>query len=343
MSLGSIISNIMRKSVSIKEVAELAGVSTATVSNVYSGKKPVNEDLAQKVRDAGEKLGYKVNRIASQLRSGKNNIIGVLVPDLSDWFFTSIITKLESLAQSSGYEIIVANSNDNENTEQGRLNTLLSWQPAGLVIIPCTDSIPSQLFADEYIPPFVIADRVCDMNASDTVVIDNHEAGLMAAKHLADLGHRKCLLAATDLKLFPIRERCKGALDTFKSIGGSAEIVELGSKPFKGADILTNWLKRDDKPTAIIATNGMTTLAVLASLARLKINIPNQISVVGFDDYLWMSTRQIPLTAVSQPISDISSSVWDCLSARMAGEEFARKKIVLSCTLEIRQSTCPID
>ena len=110
---------MMRKSVSIKAVAELAGVSTATVSNVYSGKKPVNQDLAKRVRDAGDKLGYKVNRIASQLRSGKNNIIGVLVPDLSDQFFTSIITKLERLAQSSGYEIIVANSNDNEKLKKG--------------------------------------------------------------------------------------------------------------------------------------------------------------------------------------------------------------------------------
>ena len=334
---------MMRKSVSIKAVAELAGVSTATVSNVYSGKKPVNQDLAKRVRDAGDKLGYKVNRMASQLRSGKNNIIGVLVPDLSDQFFTSIITKLERLAQSSGYEIIVANSNDNEKTEKGRLNTLLSWQPAGLVIIPCTDAIPSQLFEDGYIPPFVIADRVCDMNVSDTVVIDNQEAGSIAAKHLADLGHRQLLLAATDLRLFPIRERCKGAKDTFTSIGGSAEIVELGSKPFKGSDILTDWLDRDNKPTAIIATNGMTTLAVLASLAALKIDIPDQISVVGFDDYLWMSTRKIPLTAVKQPISDIANSLWECLSARMAGEEFARKKIVLSCTLEIRDSTSLLD
>lgn len=333
----------MRKSVSIKAVAELAGVSTATVSNVYSGKKSVNEDLTKRVRDAGDKLGYKVNRIASQLRSGKNNIIGVLVPDLSDPFFTSIITKLEGLAQSSGYEIIVANSNDNEETERGRLNTLLSWQLAGLVVIPCTDSIPSQLFEDGYIPPFVIADRVCDMNVSDTVVIDNQEAGSFAAQHLADLGHRQLLLAATDLRFFPIRERCRGAKDTFTRIGGSVKIIELGSNPIKGSHTLTDFLDGDYKPTAIMATNGMTTLAVLASLADLNIDIPNQISLVGFDDYLWMSTRKIPLTAVSQPISDIANSVWDCLRARMAGEEFARKKIVLSCTLEIRNSTCVLD
>lgn len=330
----------MQESVSIKKVAELAGVSTATVSNVYSGKKPVNENLAKRVRDAGNKLGYKVNRIASQLRSGKNNIIGVLVPDLSDPFFTSIITKLEELAQSSGYEIIVANSNDNEKTEQGRLDALLSWQPAGLVIIPCTDIIPSQLRGEFSVPPFVVVDRVSDMNVSDTVVIDNREAGAIAANHLVELGHRNLLLAASNLNIYPIRERCAGAQETATRCGTTANIVELGSKPFRGADILSSWLDCDNSPTAIIATNGMTTLAILACLARRKIDIPKQISVVGFDDYLWMSARQTALTAVSQPTSDIAHSAWECLSARMEGEKFARKKIVLSCTLIVRDSTC---
>jgi len=342
MIYGVLFFNIMRETVSIKEVARLAGVSTATVSNVYSGKKPVNDDLVERVREAGNKLGYKINRIASQLRSGKNNIVGVLVPDLSDPFFTSIITKLEELAQQSGYEIIVANSNDNKITERGRLDALLSLQPAGLVIIPCTDIIPSQLLSNGYVPPFVVTDRVFDQNITDTVMIDNKEAGAMAASHLADLGHRYLLLAASDLNIFPIRERCAGAQNSIAELGASADIIELGSKPFIGADILSNWLDRDTRPTAIIATNGMTTLAVLTCLARRKIDIPQQISVVGFDDYLWMSARQTALTAISQPTSNIANSAWECLQARMTGKDFARKKIVLSCTLVIRDSTCPL-
>lgn len=334
----------MRESVSIKKVAELAGVSTATVSNVYSGKKPVNEDLVKRVREAGTTLGYKVNRIASQLRSGKNNIVGVLVPDLSDPFFTSIITTLEELAQLSGYEIIVANSNDNQKTEQGRLETLLSWRPAGLVIMPCSDLIPTQLLGQGSLPPFVVVDRVADKNISDTVVIDNKEAGAIAANHLAQLGHRKLLLAASDLNIFPIRKRCSGAQESVAKFGGTAESVALGSNPFRGAEILASRLDRDDCdcPTAIIATNGMTTLAVLACLARRKVDIPHQISIVGFDDYLWMSARQTALTAVCQPTSDIASSAWECLKARMDGDQSARKKIVLSCTLIIRDSTCSL-
>ncbi len=319
----------------------MAGVSTATVSNVYSGKKAVNEKLAKRVRDTGDKLGYKVNRLASQLRSGKNNIIGVLVPDLADPFFISIITKLEELAQSSGYEIIVANSNDNEKTEQGRLDALLSWQPAGLIIIPCTDVIPSQLRSKRSLPPFVVADRVFDMNISDSVTIDNREAGTIAAGHLIQLGHRNLLLAASSLNIYPIRERCQGAEETAAQSGATTNTVELGSKPFKGADILSRWLDRDNSPTAIIATNGMTTLAILACLAKHKIEIPAQISIVGFDDYLWMSARQTAITAVSQPNDDIAYAAWECLNARINGSSSARKRIVLSCSLIERDSTCP--
>ncbi len=330
----------MREPVSIKKVAELAGVSTATVSNVYSGKKPVNKELAKRVRDAGNKIGYKVNRIASQLRSGKNNIIGVLVPDLTDPFFTSIITRLERLAQSGGCEILVASSNDDEETEQGRLDALLSWQPAGLIIIPCTDVIPEQLRGEFSVPPFVIVDRVSNMNVSDTVVVDNREAGAIAAAHLLERGHRNLLLAASNLGLYPIRERCTGAEEAASRFDGAAvNIVELGSKPRQGAEILSSWLDGDSSSTAIIATNSMTTLAILLCLAKRKMDIPEQISVVGFDDYLWMSARQTAITAVSQPGDDIAQAAWECLSARIDGNMAARKRIVLSCTLKERDST----
>ena len=110
------------KKVSIKDVAKSAGVSTATVSNVFSGKKPVNAELASKVRSVANDLGYTVNKAASLLRSGRNSVVCMLVPDLSDPFFTSIITEVEHLARSDGYEIIVGNSDDDVDVESGRLN-----------------------------------------------------------------------------------------------------------------------------------------------------------------------------------------------------------------------------
>jgi LacI family transcriptional regulator len=122
---------------SIKEVAALAGVSTATVSNVFSGRKPVNDDLRKSVHAAAEALGYQVDRMASQLRSGRTRVIAVLVPDLTDNFFATIVTSLENRAFDEGYDVIVASSRNEPAVESSRLNALMSLRPAGLIVVPC--------------------------------------------------------------------------------------------------------------------------------------------------------------------------------------------------------------
>ena len=123
------------KRVTIREVAARAGVSTATVSNVFSGSKPVNADLRERVRRAAEELSYQVDRAASQLRSGQARVVGVLVPDLDDVFFTSLVSQLEVLAQKDGYDILVASSRDDLGLEQSRLRTLLDLRPANGFIV----------------------------------------------------------------------------------------------------------------------------------------------------------------------------------------------------------------
>ncbi|MBN8998401.1 MAG: LacI family DNA-binding transcriptional regulator, partial [Rhizobiales bacterium] len=120
------------KPATIKDVAKLAQVSPATVSNVFSGRKPVNDDLKESVQKAAEQLGYQVDRAASQLRSGRTRIIAVLVPDLTDSFFAAVISRLETQAFEDGYDVIVASSHDNPSAEASRLMDLLSWRPAGV-------------------------------------------------------------------------------------------------------------------------------------------------------------------------------------------------------------------
>jgi len=331
-----------RREASIKDVAALAGVSTATVSNVLNGTKPVSTTVAGKVRKAADELGYRINRAASQLRSGKNRVVGVIVPDLSDPFFTSIITELEGLARPGGYEIIVANSNDDVQIEHGRLDALLAWRPAAMVIIPCTDNLPPHIRKEGAEVPMVLADRVADTGVVDTVLIDNIDAGKIAARYLTDIGHRDVLLAPSDLNLAAIRQRCEGAESAIRRVGGRVRKLELGSEPNKGAKTLTHWLERNDAPTAIIAMTDITTLGVLTSMAQRKIDIPNQISIVGFDDYPWMSARRTAITAVRQPIVEIAQAIWERLDARMNGDDQPPQTTVLECSLTIRDSARPI-
>lgn len=327
--------------VSIKEVAKRAGVSTATVSNVFSGKKPVNDDLAERVRKVAKDLGYQVNKAASLLRSGKNSVVAVLVPDLSDPFFTSVIKCLEKLAGSDGYEIIVGSSADDVQIERGRLDALLAWQPAGLVVIPCSDQVPLKL-SEPDAPPFVLADRVADFGGPNTVTIDNFRAGEIAARFLGDNGHKNILIAASNLAHAPIRERLRGAESIAVAFGGRTSRIELGNEPDTGAAILSRWLGRNHLPSAVFATNDMSTLAVLACLAERRIDMPKQVSVVGFDDYPWMKARKHGITVIRQPVEAIARRVWENLSGQIRGVKPASAGDVLECSLVVRDSVVRI-
>lgn len=326
--------------VTIKDVAARAGVSIATVSNVFSGNKPVNADLQARVHKAANALSYQVDRAASQLRSGQAKVVGVLVPDLDDVFFTSLVSQLEVMAQKDGYDIIVASSRDDVGLEQSRLRTLLAWRPSGLIVVPCSDDVPAGLESEIARLPMVFADRVPpDMGLVDTVTINNREAGEIAARHLLALGHRDIVVAASSLGISPIRERLRGAADLVRAtLGTDPIVIELGSNAERGAGAFLHWLERHPRPTAVIALTNVTTLSTLSALARLRIDIPDPVSVVGFDDYPWMSARKTGLTAIRQPIAEIAAAAWERLRLRMCGDASPPLMTVLQTSLQVRDS-----
>ncbi|KAB2851514.1 MAG: LacI family transcriptional regulator [Hyphomicrobiaceae bacterium] len=331
---------MVRKRVTIRDVATKAAVSIATVSNVLTGSKPVNAELQRRVRQAARELSYQVDRAASQLRSGRAKVVGVLVPDLDDVFFTSLVSHIEVMAEKDGYDIIVASSRDDPALERSRLRAMLGWRPSGLIAVPCSDAVPAGLKAEASRLPMVFADRVAPGGSIvDTVAIDNREAGEIAARHLLACGHKKIVLAASSLAISPIRERVRGACELIRAtVGRDPTVVELGSNGERGAHVFVHWLERHPRPTAVIALTNVTTLSTLSALARLRIDMPQAISIIGFDDYPWMSARKTALTAIRQPIGDIASCAWERLRQRMAGERSRLRNIVLQTSLQARNS-----
>jgi LacI family transcriptional regulator len=326
--------------VTIRDVADRAKVSIATVSNVFSGTKPVNADLRERVLKAADELAYQVDRAASQLRSGQARVVGVLVPDLDDVFFTSLVSQLEVLAQKDGYDILVASSRDDLGLEQSRLRTLLAWRPSGLIVVPCSDAVPEALRGEVGRLPIVFADRVSpEGSLVDTVAIDNREAGEIAARHLIAKGHRDILIAASSLAISPIRERVRGAFDLIRgALDRDPTVIELGSNADRGTTTFLHWLERHAQPSAVIALTNVTTLSTLSALARMGIDIPDPVSVVGFDDYPWMSARKTGLTAIRQPIAGMAEAAWSRLRARMAGDQAPPTHSVLQTGLQARAS-----
>lgn len=332
-----------KRPVSIKQVADAAGVSTATVSNVFSGKKPVNGDLAARVRNVAERLGYRVNRAASNLRSGQSRVVTVLVPDLSDPYFTSLVTEIEEQAQRDGYQIIVANTKDDVETERGRVSALLSWQPDGMIVVPTSDRIPEQLVQVKDEVPIVVTDRGIETKEFDVVRVDNAAAGRMVASHLLEFGHRRILVVASDMQISGVHDRCNGAIERIKAAGAESELVEVGPVPDRAAAHLARWLVKNPMPTAIFAVTDMTTLATLTCLAELKAEVGRDVSVVGYDDYPWMVARRTPITAVRQPVEQIAEAVWALLVRRMNGDMARAEVAPLACALRVRASSRPIE
>ncbi len=244
------------------------------------------------------------------------------------------------MARGDGYDVIIASSRDEAALELSRLRALFGWRPAGLVAVPCTDDIPALLEDAAEALPMVLVDRLPPTGAFvDTVMIDNAAAGALAARHLIEAGHDDILIAASNLSIWPIRERIRGAGDLAASLGRPRpHVVELGSSAERGAEVFLRWLADNPAPTAIFALTNVTTLAVLSGLARSGIGVPGQCSLIGFDDYPWMSARMTPLTAIRQPLDEMAAMVWHRLRLRMAGADEPPHQAVLAADLQIRRS-----
>ena len=328
------------KAISINDVARLAGVSPATVSNAVTGRKKVSAELARKVEAAVKALDYRPDPLASILRSGDARIVAVLVPDLDNAFFTSIVSAVEQFVGEDSYEVIVASSRGEGSVERAKLKAILDWRPAGLIVIPAEDGFSNRDIVEASQTPYVIADRVTGASNADTVSIDNEEAGAIGARHLIELGHRNILIAASSLRLANIRERCAGAASALRAHGlPEPTVVELGLTMDLAPRRLSEWLSCNRAPTAVQALTNFTTLGVLTTAADRGLRIPEDISLLGFDDYAWMSARMTPLTAISQPVRDMGRAIWERLGARIKGDRSPAVHVRLPCELRIRAST----
>jgi LacI family transcriptional regulator len=330
-----------KKSPTIRDVALRAQVSIATVSNVLSNRASVNPELAERVRSAVREFGYEVHRVASQLRSGKSHVVTVLVPSLENPFFTAIISSIEQHSRSLGYDIIIASSNDDEEVERGRLSALLSWRPLGVVVVPCTDAFASRSVLEAAEVPYVIADRVVEeLSGVDAVTVDNRAGAGLAAKHLVDLGHRDVLVVASSLALANIRQRCAGIRAVFSRAGlEEPTVLECGHTFETVAEHLGSWLEHHACPTGVIALTNFGTLGVMAALSKLSIRIPDRVSLVGFDDYVWMRAGSPSITAIRQPVDEMGAHAVKLLHARIRGDDSPRSRIRLACELVERGST----
>lgn len=317
-------------------VAERAGVSTATVSNVLTGKPSVSRDFAERVRAAAEELGYVADSNASRLRSGRDSLAGVVVPDLGHPLCGAFVSTLERLARADGFDLIVVSSDNDPDQEAQRLRAIRSWRLAGLIVIPTDGALSSRVPAGVQ-GPIVVADRIPDDMAFDLIAVDNARSAGAVTRHLAEQGHRRCLVAAGSLSFGNVRERWDGALAAAGPM--TLTMVECGLDPDESCRRLTPLLAGPSPPQAVFALDGRTSLVAYRALGDADLVIPDDVAFASFDEAEWMTLVSPAITAVRQPVAAMAEAAWAQLMARLDGDTDDPRVRRLPCVIEIRGST----
>ena len=324
----------------IKDVAKAAGVSIATVSATSNGKGGVSEKRSRRVWDAVAAVGYSPHGIARSLRLGRTQVIGLVVGDIANPFFTSLAKAVEARASASGYSVIVANSDEEPKKELALLKMLREQRVAGILLAPSG--------YDESYMPLVVVDRQLENMPFGAVVIDNVAAARMVTDYLVRLGHRRIAMISGQPHLSTADERRRGFREGLAAAGirFDEELEPVADSRTENAyEAVQRLLTLPNPPTAIIAGNNLMTLGVIQAVADMRFRCPEQVSITGIDDFSWNAVIRPKLTTVAQPIDQLGKSSVDELFARMTepGRLTAPGRVItLAPRFIIRESCGPV-
>ncbi|MEV0668074.1 LacI family DNA-binding transcriptional regulator [Actinomadura luteofluorescens] len=286
----------------IHDVAARAGVSPATVSRFLRGQRVRS---AEAIRAAVDELGFAPNIAAQSLKSGRTRTIGVVVPDITNPYFAAVVKGMESVSRDRGYRLLLANS-DESGAREADLLADMARQVDGIILAPATEHERTPLQLRDSGLPVVFIDRdLADGESFDAVLVDNHAGGRQAAEHLLALGHNRIAMISGGQAATPGRYRREGFLQAVSAAGVEIppEFDLIGDFREERAYQLTlSLLSLAEPPTAIFTANNLTTLGALKALHDMRVDVPGQISLIGFDDLDTGPLLRPPLTVVDRPM-----------------------------------------
>lgn len=328
----------------LKDIARKTGVSISTVSRVLhdnSKKYKISEETTAQVKLAAKELGYRVNALARGLRQQKTCEIGVIVPDISNPFFSEIIKCLAGELRKKGYNFIVYDSDEDINIERSGVKSLLEKRVDGLIIASVgQDFSHIQKIRDAEIP-VVMVDRCFDELDVDSVSVDNVKGSLLAVNHLIKEGHVRIAFIQGLPKTYANETRLQGYKRALQEAGIPLDeqlIVGDDFRSFNGYLKTNSLLKLPNPPTAIFTAGDLIALGALEACRENHINIPDDLSLVTFDDPIFASYLSPPLSAVEQPTLKIAEMAVAMLYNRMRTPGDERRKVLLEPKLNIRSS-----
>lgn len=326
----------------IYDVARLAGVSTATVSRALNGTAPIAPSTRAAIDAAVEQLGYRPNSIARSLVTKSTQTIALLLPDISNPFYAGLVAGIQAYALAHDRTMLLCTTEGDPEREEQYLQLLRDKQVDGalvdgLVLPP--DRI-ARFVRDGF--PIVCLDRDIDSTAIPLVQVDNRLGGRLATEHLLALGHTRIAHVTGARTLHISDDRLDGYRDALRDAGieTSPALVEQGTFTEEGGYLAAKaLLEREPRLTAIFAANDLSAVGVLNALAEARHNVPEDVSVVGFDDLRLAAYTSPPLTTVRQPAEAIAQRATELLIGLTRGEAVRQMHHVLAPTLVERDST----
>lgn len=326
-----------------KEIAKLAGVSSATISRVTNNEPGVSPKTAIKIRRLIKEYGYVQNAIARGLKTSNSKTIGFLVPDISNPFFPAVLSGIESLCVKNGYNLILQNTNQNTLREINAIDMLLQHRVDGLIAI-IVDGEGNQLeqFTTMGIP-VVLIDRLTRKGEYDSVIIDNMGGMAQGVEYLAQLGHKKIALIHGPTNISPCgEERMTGYLTAMRNAGLKVvkEYIIDGNSTEEGGYLCTKELiQSPNPPTAIFTVNNFMTMGAYKALADARVRVPKEVSLLGFDDFSLAAYLSPPISLMSRPTVEMGRIATEMLLERLTqGVNLPSRKVVLPTNLTIRCS-----
>lgn len=329
--------------VTLRDVAREAGVSIKTVSRVVNREPLVNEATAARVADAVERLGYRPNELARALKGQRSRTIALVIDDVSNPFMATCAQAIEAVARKRGHALILCDSHADLRMESGYVGLLTQRRVDGLLIVPARGHDANLKGEQEAGLPVVAFDRPAEGIRADSVLVQNRAGTRKATEHLIDHGHERIAFVGDVRHFYTARKRLEGYKEAMGAAGLEplhaldAHTIEQGEGATKG------FLDAPGPPTALFTANILTTLGALRAIEDLGLRIPEDVAVIGFDDFELAHVLRPRFTLVRQPAAELGRRAAQMLFDRLDGLAGPNpRRLVLPTELVVRESCgCP--
>ena len=328
----------------IKDVALHASVSVTTVSHVVNGTRFVSEVARQRVEAAVRELGYVPSAVARSLKHNTTRTFGMVIPNNSNPYFAEIIQGVEARSFAAGYNVILCNSNDDPERQAAYLRVLAEKRIDGLIFVVTGSDAVVRATLGGINTPLVLLDREVSGVGSDLVEVNHVLGSQMATEHLLELGHPRVACISGPPGLSPSSQRRAGWKDALEKAGVERKESDLARGDFTargGYLAMQTLLKRRPRPTAVFACNDLMAFGALTAAREAGIAVPQQLSIVGFDDIDLAAFSAPPLTTVAQPKQQIGTVAAELLLDRVGNARADNRQMILDPELRVRASTDP--